>query len=248
MGHFVVLLPLLIIVSAILYRAHKKDPSNPYAYYFRNFSMLWTACTLIGAAAVVLGGTVYAQLMGAAFSLPFHYIASAILLMLPFALYRKEGILPKSLAALIVLIGLFIGSVIFVKANNLFGALGPVGAFYMQLFPSLKYIRLIPILAVLVPLGLFFLIEAWRATNKVARVRSLLIGIGTIIIGVFGGTHVFLGPVPLGFHIKIAELFVPLGFLIAFGGLLYGFLGVRYAGKRPPIWRSSSPSSYLLYA
>lgn len=222
MGHFVILLPVLLIISWVMYSAYRRDPSNLYARYFRNFTWLWTSCTLIGATAVVLGGSVYAQVVGAAFSLPFHYFAAAALVGLPFALYQKQGILPKIIISVIVLMAVFIGSVIYVKANNLFGALGPLESFYRMVFANLKYVRLIGLVAVMVPLSLFFLVEAARATSANFRVRSFLIGIGTFVIAVFGGIHVFLGPVPIGFHIAYSELVVPLGFLIIFAGLIYG--------------------------
>ena len=222
MGHFVILLPLLLIVSWVMYRAYKQDRTNIYARYFRNFTWLWTSCTLIGATAVVVGGSVYAQLMGAAFSLPFHYFAAAALVGLPFALYRKQGFLSQLITFLTVAAGLFIGSVIFVKANNLFASLGPLQDFYMMVFKQLKYVRLGALVAVLIPLALFFLVEAGKATTASFRTRSFLIGLGTLIVAIFGGIHVFLGPVPIGFHIEYAELFVPLGFLVIFSGLIYG--------------------------
>src|SRR3989344_4389213 len=151
MGHFLILLPLLLIVSWVMYRAYRQDPTNLYAKYFRNFTWLWTSCTLIGASAVVLGGSVYAQLVGASLSLPFHYFAAAALAGLPFALYHKEGLLPKIIIAIIALAGVFIGSVIFFKANHLFGSLGPLQSFYETVFSQLKYVRLGVLVAVLVP-------------------------------------------------------------------------------------------------
>ncbi|MBI4121151.1 MAG: hypothetical protein HY457_02765 [Parcubacteria group bacterium] len=222
MGHFLVLLPLLIIASAFLHRAYKKDPDNLYAHYFRNFAVVWTGCTLIGATAVVVGGTVYAQLMGAAFSLPLHYFASAYLVLLAFALYKKHGILPKIIVGLIIAAGAFIGSVIFFKANNLFGSLGPLQGLYEATFKNFAYVRLSLLTGILIPLGLFFLSESLRAVSKRVRMRALLIGLGTIVIGVFGGIHVFLGPVPIAFKVHWADLVVPLGFLLVFIGLVYG--------------------------
>lgn len=230
MGHFFILLPMLIIMSVLLHRAHRRDPENLYARHFRNFAWLWTSCTLIGSLAVVLAATIfadaiglkYARVMGAAFSLPFHYIASAALVLLPFALYKKSGIVPKVIVAILVFTGIFIGSVIFVKANNLFAALGPFQGLYEAAWSRLNYIRLVAILVVLIPLGIFFFSEALRAVSPQVRIRSLLIGTGTIIIGIFGGIHVWLGPVPIGFDIAFADLVVPVGFLIIFVGLLYG--------------------------
>ncbi|MBI4118143.1 MAG: hypothetical protein HY455_01200 [Parcubacteria group bacterium] len=224
MGHFLVLLPLLIIASAFLHRAYKKDPDNLYAHYFRNFAVAWTGCTLVGATAVVVGGTVYAQLMGAAFSLPLHYFASAYLVLLAFALYKKHGFLPKFIVGVIIAAGLFIGSVILFspKVLNLFGELGPLTAVYKWTSAHFAYVRLGVLSGILIPLGLFFLSESFRAVSKRVRVRALLIGLGTIVIGIFGGVHVFLGPVPLEFNVHWADLVVPLGFLLVFIGLVYG--------------------------
>ncbi len=229
MAHFFVLLPLLIIVSLVLNHAYKKDPQNLYAKHFRNFSALWTSCTLIGASAIALGSLFFLEtiskqysLLSTSFSLPFHYFAIAALIGLPFALYNKSGFLPKFIIGIMIFLGAFIGSVVFVKAKNLFGDLGPLQVFYQNTWDNLKYVRATAVLGVLIPLALFFFVEAARATSKVFRMRSIIMGVGTLVIGLAGGTHVFLGPVPLGFNISYIEFGVPLGFLIIFGGLLYG--------------------------
>ncbi len=232
MAHFFVLLPLLIIVSLVLNHAYKKDPQNLYAKHFRNFSVLWTSCTLIGASSVALISFFFVQvaykdysLLSTAFSLPFHYFAIAALVGLPFALYNKFGFLSKLIIGIMVFLGIFIGSILFVKAKNLFGDLGPLQGFYEAAFKNLKEIRVFAVLGVLIPLALFFFVEAIRATSKVFRMRSMIMGMGTLIIGVAGGTHVFLGPVKIGFDgllMSYIEYGVPLGFLIIFGGLLYG--------------------------
>ena len=222
MGHFFILLPLLIIVVLFLHRAYKKDPENLYARYFRNFGVLWTGCTLIGATAVVVGGTAYAQLTGAAFSLPFHYFASALLVLLAFRLYNVKGIIPNTIAALIFAAGIFIGSVIFFRVNGLFDTLGPLQGLYELVWANFALVRLLVLAGILVPVGVFFLTEAFRAVNARTRARALLIGTGTIVIGIFGGVHVFLGPPPLDFYVSWADLVVPLGFLLVFSGLVYG--------------------------
>lgn len=228
MGHFFVLLPILILMSLLLERAYRTDRGNMYAKYFRNFAWLWTACTLIGSSTIFLSESgvfhlnlKYAQLMGAAFSLPFHYFASAALLLLPFAIYRKRMALGYTLSALVILAGIFIGSVIYVKANNVFSSLGALQPLYQVAWDNLANIRLAVIVAVLIPVALFFIREAFVASTAEARTRILIIAVGTAWIGILGGIHVWLGPAPIGFEVGNADLLLPFGFLIVFFGLFF---------------------------
>ncbi len=228
MGHFFVLLPILLLMAALLERAYRADRTNTYAKYFRNFAWLWTACTLIGSSSIFLAESgildlkpQYAQLVGASLSLPFHYFASAALLLLPFAIYRRYMKVGYALATLVIAGGAFIGSVIFVKANNLFASLGAFQGIYQFAWANLPNIRLSVILIVLIPVALFFVREALVASTAEARTRILVIAIGTAWIGVLGGVHVWLGPPPVGFEVDNADLLLPLGFLIVFLGLFY---------------------------
>lgn len=228
MGHFFILLPILILMSLLLERAYRTDRNNMYAKYFRNFAWLWTACTLIGSSSIFFAESgilpvkpQYAQLMGAAFSLPFHYFASAALLLLPFAIYRKRMALGYTLSALVVLAGVFIGSVIYVKADNLFSSLGALQPLFQVAWTNLANIRLIVIVSVLIPVALFFTREAFVASTTESRIRVLIIALGTAWIGVFGGIHVWLGPAPIGFEVSNADLLLPLGFLVVFLGLFF---------------------------
>lgn len=225
MVHFFILLPLLVILSGIIWWLRRAHPDNQSFYYFRNFLMIWSVCTVAIGAAETFFGTAYAKSMALSVAVPFLYVASAYLVVLPFSLYEKRGALSRFLAILVIVAGILFGATTFVTANKLIPSLGLLQDLFAHLSANLTLYRIWSTLAIFVPIGIFFFYEAAKYREMRSRIRSVLIGSGLIIAGVSEYFHI------LAKHHAGADFYTVLGFLLVTAGLLY------------PLWKPSMPQA-----
>lgn len=203
-----------------LYRKHPEDISF---YYFRNFFVIWSLCTIAIGGAETFFGTAYAKSMALSFAVPFLYVAGAYLVKLPFVLYQKVNALTHILFALIIIAGILFGLTTFVNANKLIATLGPLQGVFTHLAANLTAYRIWSTLAIFVPIGLFFFYEAAKGYVMSNRIRAALIGGGFIIAGISEWFHIQAK------HAAGADFYTVLGFFLVAAGLFYA------------LWRRPSP-------
>lgn len=218
MIHLFILFPLLVILSVSMVWFYRKHPDNVSLYYFRNFFAVWSVCTVAIGAAETFWHTPYAKSMALSLAVPFLYVASAFLIKLPFALYMRRVSVANSLAALVIIAGIFFGATSFVSANKLIGSLGPLNGIFKHLAANLATYRIWSTLIIFIPVGLFFLVEAIRSAGLTNRIRSGLVGVGLVTAGVSEYFHISAK------HAAGADFYTVLGFFLVVGGLYYGFL------------------------
>lgn len=226
MAHLFILFPLLIILSGVMIQLYRKQRERSL-WYFRNFFVLWSLCTVaIGLAEVFFHGNSYARSMALAFAVPFLYVASAFLVKLPFVMYEKEGTPSQILAAVVIIAGILFGMTTFFSANKMIGELGIFSDFFAHLSKNLTQYRIWTTLAIFVPIGVFFYVEAARGRVFQSRVRSVLIGSGLIVAGIAEYFHI------VAKHAAGADIYTVLGFFLVVFGLLLPFF-----------WKSSLPQA-----
>jgi len=219
MGHLFILFPAVLILGFIIHRAFRKDVKREAtARTFRNFFFTWAVCSGIMGTLAVFSGSALAIGLSLAFGIPFIYFAGAVLMFLPFLLYRKGLGIAKFLSVIIVLWGILVGVIIYVNATGQLENVGALKGLFSHVFANIKYYHLFGLSIIFVPLGLFFLREASKSVSPVVRVQSILIGFGIIIAGISEGFHAWVLN-PVGFDFP--DYMVPLGFLLILIGILY---------------------------
>ena len=234
MAHLFVLFPILIILAVLSHNYWRRHPETQGFRYYRNLFGLWSVCTSFnGIIAVAAIQAPWKPLFGLAIGVPFYYFAMASLILLPFAMYKKMGILSKLLSALVVLVGISIGiSNYFVKVVGDAAAAGISLAPVMELFAGLDY-RAWTTAIFIVPVGLFFLYEATRARTGLAIASMIIIAIGLIGAGIAEPQHI------LAKHTVIADFGTTAAFAIMLVGLLLPVMfkprevGAPYQTPRP---------------
>lgn len=224
MIHFFILLPLLMILGAAMIRQYRNHPENTSFYYFRNFFVIWSLCTLAIGGAETFFGTAYAKSMSLAIAVPFLYVASAYLITLPFVLYQKKGALSILLAVAVVAAGVLFGLTTFFTANKLLSNLGPLESVFAHLSRNLTLYRIWSTLAIFVPMGIFFFAEAAKSQEFQNRIRSALIASGLVVAGISEWFHIQAK------HAAGADFYTVLGFFLVLAGLFY------------PLWMMAVPA------
>lgn len=218
MIHLFILFPMLLILGAIMFQLRRNNPQEVTYYYFRNFIIIWSICTVAIGAAETFFHTEYAVLTALSIALPFLYVASANLVKLPFALYNKKGMLPNFLAGLVVILGISYGVVIFLNINNLIDKLGPLQGIFSFLASNAFQIHIWTILIIFSLVALFFLYGAVKSPNWSGRIRQVLVGTGLLVAAIAERVHV------LEFHAAGKDFYIILGFVLIIAGLFYPLL------------------------
>jgi hypothetical protein len=153
-------------------------------------------------------------LLGLAIGTPFYFFAMAYLVRLPFAMYKKLGILSNLFSAFVVLVGISIGI-----GNYFVNVVGDAAAAGIGLAPAMKFFagldyRVWTTGIFIITVGLFFLYEAIRARTGLAKVSMILVAIGLIGAGIAEPQHIITK------HGLIADYGVTATFLVIFVGLL----------------------------
>lgn len=222
MVHLFILFPGLIIMSAVMMALYRKHPNDRAFYYFRNFFLIWSACTIGVGAAETFIGTVPGVFTTLSLVLPFLYVAATYLIKVPFALTGKSDSWPNwpnILSAIAVIAGIFYGLSLFLSVQDLVkdtGVFEPIFQFMAK--DGNKWIfnlHIFTMLAIFVPVGIFFFYEAAKSFEFQNRVRSAMIGIGLIIAGLAEWYHV------AGLHADNRDFFLLFGFLLVIVGLIY---------------------------
>lgn len=217
MVHFFILFPLLLILGGATIHLYRKHPGNVSLYYFRNFFLIWSICTLGIGAAETFFGTPYAKSMALSFAVPFLYVASAYLVRLPFVLYQKVSALTHIFVVLVIVAGVLFGLTTFVNANKLIPSLGPLAGVFSHLAQNLTLYRIWTTLAIFVPIGAFFFYEAANGHETKNRIRAALIGGGLVIAGLSEWFHIQAK------HAASADFYTVIGFFLVVVGLFYAF-------------------------
>jgi len=215
MTHLFVLFPLLVILIIVAIRLYRKHPEETSFYYFRNFFVIWSLCTLAIGVAETTIGTPYAKSMALSFAVPFLYVASAYLIRLPFAMYGRGSTISVILMVFVITAGGLFGATTFVGANKLITTLGPLQGLFEHLSANLTQYRIWSTLAIFVPIGLFFYYEAARSQVFHNRLRSIFVGSGFIVAGVSEYFHI------IEKHAAGADIYTVLGFFLVTFGLFY---------------------------
>jgi hypothetical protein len=157
----------------------------------------------------------------------------ASLILLPFAMYKKMGILPKLLSAFVALVGISIGiGNYFVKVAGDAAAAGIGLAPAMNFFAGLDF-RVWTTGIFIIPVGLFFLYEALRARTVLAKASMIIVAIGLIGAGLAEPQHI------VAKHTVIADFGTTAAFAVMFVGLLLPVMfkprevGAPYQPPRP---------------
>lgn len=218
MIHFFILFPMLVTLGIVMIQMCRKRPGEVIYYYLRNFFIIWSICTLFIGAAETFFGTPYAKSMALAIAVPFLYVASAFLIKLPFALFKKGLVLANLLAVVVVLMGVLFGLTTFFQANKLVSSLGPLQELFAHLASRLSFYRIWSTLLIFVPVGVFFLFDVLKKQLLVDRLSALLIGSGLIVAGVSEWFHIQAK------HAAGADFYTVFGFLLVVAGLSYPLL------------------------
>ena len=219
MGNLFILFPVAIILGVVMHRAyHTGLEKNKAMASFRNFFFMWSvSALLVGVFSVFFNSTFVADL-AVAFGLPFVYFAGAVLVFLPFQLYRKGLWIARLLSTLIVLWGVFMGVLVYLDVIQSLNSLGVATLFMQHVAANLKYYHLVALSIIFVPIGIFFLRESRRSSQSVSRFRSFLIGVGIIIAGVTEGFSIWVDNTT---GVDFPDYIVPIGFLLILSGILY---------------------------
>ncbi len=216
MANFFILSPVALILGLILHRAYGTGQEKSRALAsFRNFFFTWSGASLITGFFTVFFTASLTGELARAFSLPFIYFAGATLIPLPFILYRRFVGLSRALAFVTVFWGIVIGLVLYTNAVD---GVGEMHSFIRAFADNLGILHLAAMCLVFVPLGGFFLVESFRASELSTKARTTLIGSGIIIAGVSEGFSVMLAS-STGFNVP--DYTVPFGFLLILSGVLY---------------------------
>lgn len=231
MGHLLILTPITIILALLMHKAYKKNPENHTTRIFRNFFSVWVICSAIMGAMAMFIGTTLAIGLSLAFGVPFLYLASALLVWLPFILYRKYLVVAKILSIVIALWAIVFGVIIYVNVTGMLDSIGPLSGLFAHVFNNIAYYHLFGLSIIFVPLGIFFFREASKSSLKQSRVQATLIGVGLIIGGVSESFHAFVIN-PTWFD--IVDFGVPIGWLLIIIAILYPKIATDVAYRIRP--------------
>lgn len=220
----------MLVLGGAIWQLARKHPENVSFRYFRNFALLWVICTVAIGAAETFSGQFAVVVTTLGLVIPFLYIAAVYLIRVPFALYQKEGAFSAFLAGLSVVLGVFYGLSLFIMGKGLGANTGPLEELFAYMAKEMAFLKLpnvlvfhmVTMLAIFVPVGFFFLMEAFKSKEAENRVRSILIGLGLIIAGIAEWYHV------TGLHAANRDFILIFGFLLVVVGLFY------------PAWRAAS--------
>lgn len=224
MGHLLILTPITIILALLMHRAYRKDPENHTARIFRNFFSVWVVCSVIMGTLAVFVGTPLAIGLSLAFGVPFLYLASALLVFLPFVLYRQHMGIARFLSAIIAIWAIVLGIIIYVNVTETLPSVGPLAGFFEHVFRNIGYYHLFGLSVIFVPLSIFFFCEAAKSTTYQFRVQAILIGLGLLIGGLSESVHAFiLNPT----WFDIVDFGVPIGWLFVIVAVFYPRITTR---------------------
>lgn len=202
MVHLYALFPALIFLSAITFWLSRKNPKEPLYSSFRNFFLIWSACTVFIGSAETFFHETKVVFTALAFGLPFLYVAAAYLITLPFVISKNLGRTPTILSLLAITLGAFYGLSVFIMANNLESQTGFLRPLFTHLTQYVLYYHIASMLAIFLPIGVFFL------------TRNFFIGAGLIIAGLGEWYHV------VGLHAAQRDVVIVVGFVLIVLGLL----------------------------
>jgi hypothetical protein len=215
MLHLFALFPILIILAIVSHNSYKKDKNVIAFYYFRNFFLFWSVCTIFrGVIDIAQIQKPLSIWLGGVIGVPFYYFALAYLIRIPFGMYNKKMIIANIASTVVVLIGILIGlSDYFGKISNIAnaGILSPVIKYILS---TGLYFRVFTTILFMVPTGLFFFYEAYRSTTLLARTGSAIIGFGIVLASIFEPQHILFK------HIHTADFGVTFAFIVILLGLL----------------------------
>lgn len=219
MGHLFILTPITYLAVILTHRAYQRSGSkDAVAKSLRNFFAVWGVCSVIMGALGVFIGTSFAIGLSLAFGVPFLYLASAGLLFLPFALYKRYLGLAKILSAAVALWAVLLGLIIYANVTGSLEILGPLASFAEHVFANIAWYHLVGLSSIFIPLGVFFFSESAKATASSSKNRTFFLGLGLLIGGVSESFHAFaLNPT----WFDIVDFGVPIGWLFVLFALLY---------------------------